>query len=156
MQQRFSGGGAIWFLSVYPIPVDTQFPGMEVQGLVQVSPASAMGLTVQSLRPHLGGCGEKNGNPPVSPPQTRCPKPLCSSCPDCAVGVNEAVCLTPLISMPRTWLGFKLSLCTSQQLGSVSLCHPICSPWLVGAGRLCPIPQHSREGITCSYCGLHL
>ena len=57
-----------------------------------------------SLRPHLSGGGEKNGDDPVSPPQTRCPKPLCLSRPHCASGTNEAVCLAcPLLCMALGW-----------------------------------------------------
>ena len=69
-------------------------------GLVKAGPASTVGPAVQSLKPHLVGGGEKNGNTPVSPPQTRCPKPLCSSRPHCAVGTNKAVCPPPLTPVP--------------------------------------------------------
>ena len=50
------------------------------------------GPIVRSLKPHVVGDGDKNGDIPVSPLQTRCPKLLCSSHLHCAVGANEVVC----------------------------------------------------------------
>ena len=59
------------------------------------------GPAVCSLNPHLVGNGEKNDNAPVSPPQTRCPKPFCLSRPHCAMGATKAVC--PARPTPVPW-----------------------------------------------------
>ena len=65
--------GAVWFLSIYPTPVDLQSPGAEGHGLVYAGPASTVGPEDQSLRPRLGGGGKKNGEPLVSSPGTCVP-----------------------------------------------------------------------------------
>lgn len=46
--------GAVWFISICPSPLDTQFPGME---------GHWFGLD-SSLRPYIGGGEEENSDPP--------------------------------------------------------------------------------------------
>ena len=107
------------------------------------------------LKPHLVGDGEKNGGTRVSPPWTRCPKPLCSGHLHIAVWARVGQFFPPhcLLRLPGTGLGFKspclkgshsmhpsfrvVPLCTaSQHRASGS------SQYRDGASRVvCPAPQ---------------
>ena len=40
MHQRWSGGGAVWFHSVYPVPVDTQLPVWRVMAWCRLVPST--------------------------------------------------------------------------------------------------------------------
>ena len=66
---------------------------MEGRGLVQAGPVSTVGPVDRSLKSHLGGGGEKNGDHPSLFSTTWCPKSLLWSRPHCAVGTKEAVLL---------------------------------------------------------------
>ena len=105
------------------------------------------GPAVLSLKP-LVGDGEKNGETPVSPPQTGCPKPLCSSCPHCAAGANEVVCVASLTPVPGACLGFKLSLHAPWYWGSTSA-PP--DKWSLAGGRrqVLSCPTALRGGDRC-------
>ena len=147
MKQRWSGGG------VQPgsaVSVLLQLPGTEGHSLVWVDPASTRGPTDKSLRPQFSGDGEKNDDIPVSSPRTRGPKSLHWSCPHCATGTDWVECLTLLT--PEHWClaGIQTSALCALVLGKGSSMPP--NMWTLD--KLCPIRQHSREGIAFSYCGL--
>ena len=132
MQQRRSGGGAFWFVSINPAPVDMQLPGEEGHGLVQACPTSTVGPALQSLRPHLSGGGEENGDTPVSPPWTRCHKPLCLSHPHFATGTNEAVCV--VLPSPAPWRLAAIQTLTLPALVPGKRCSALPDMWSLAGG----------------------
>ena len=68
----------------------------------------------------------------------------------CAVGTNEAVFPAPRTPMPWRLAWVQTPVCPGSG-GSTAPCCPIYGLWLPDAGRLCPVPQHSRVGIAFSY-----
>lgn len=96
MQQGWSGGGAVWFLSVNPTSVDMQLPGAKAVMFCLGRYCLHCGLTACSLKSHLVGDGEKNVHTPEFPPRSGHPKPLYSSLPHGDAGANGVVCPTPL------------------------------------------------------------
>ena len=109
--QCWSGGGAVWFVSINTAPIDTVTRCRGIWFGVGGSHLHC-GPAVYSLKPHIIGDGEKNGNTPVSPPQTECPKSLCSDSPHIAArGQTFCFCFCVFVhSLPchsGACLGFK-------------------------------------------------
>ena len=61
--QHSSVGPAVWFVSINPVPVDVQLPGVEGRGLVQVGPASTVGPLSVPSGPTLLVMGRKMAIP---------------------------------------------------------------------------------------------
>ena len=119
-------------------------------------PASPVGPLL-GLRPHLGGAREKNGDTPVSPPWTRCPKPFCSTSSHCyrcekgGLSPSTDSCVSPVLGWDLNPGVLKGPTPCRLVLGKCLSVQPIYDFWLEGAGCLYPLSgyipsSHSTPG----------
>lgn len=103
---NWSAGGAIWFDKCQSCSSRYSY---QQRGFCVHRSASTVGLLSVPWSPALP-CWwwKKNGNTTVSPPWTKCPRPLCSGCPPSATW-TWAGWFVPLHCLPHL-LGLRLGL----------------------------------------------
>lgn len=150
---RWSGGGTVWCHQCQSRSVRYTVTRPQSGGShLHCSPL------VHSLKFHLAGGGEKNGNTLVFPPRTRCPKSLLSQCPH-SEAIIIFVCLFPSIvsctSQALSWDSKPQCLKGSRFViwlwGSVSLAHKLraSASWQCHMGvneAVSPAPSTSMPG----------